>query len=69
MLKVCGAPGCETLTFGGLCLVHEPPVEPRHFQRGRPYRLNDREVPAAERRIEQTWPLAEQVQLQSSSPS
>jgi hypothetical protein len=69
MLKVCGAPECETLTFGGLCLVHEPPVEPRYFQRGRPYRLKDREVPAAERRIEQTWPLAEQVQLQSSSPS
>ena len=69
MLKVCGAPGCETLTFGELCLVHEPPVEPRYFPRGRPYRLKDREVTAAERRIEQTWPLAEQVQLQSSSPS
>lgn len=69
MLKMCAAPGCETLTFGGLCLVHEPPVEPRYFPRGRPYRLKDREVPAAERRIEQAWPLAEQVQLQSSSPS
>ena len=69
MLKVCGAPGCEALTLGDLCLSHEPPVEPRYFPRGRPYRLKDREVPAAERRIEQTWPLAEQVLLQSSSPS
>ena len=69
MLKMCGAPGCEALTFGDLCLSHEPPVEPRYFQRGRPYLLKDREVPAAERRIDQTWPLAEQVLLQSSSPS
>lgn len=69
MLQVCGAPGCETLTLGGLCLTHEPPVEPRYFPRGRPYRLGAREVPVTERRIEQTWPLAEQVLLQSSSPS
>lgn len=69
MLRMCGAPGCETLTLGGLCVAHEPPVEPRYFPRGRPYRLNAREVPATERRIEQTWPLAEQVLLQSSSPS
>ena len=69
MLKVCGAPGCETLTLGSVCLDHEPVMEPRYYPRGRPYRLKDREVPASERRIEQTWPLAEQVLLQSSSPS
>ena len=69
MVHVCRVPGCETLTLGSLCLAHEPPAEPRYFPRGRPYRLSAREVPASERRIEQTWSLAEQVLLQSSSPS
>ena len=67
MLRECGAPGCETLTLGGLCLAHEPPAEPRYFPRGRPYRLREREVPAVERRIEETWPLVEQGLLRSSS--
>jgi hypothetical protein len=69
MLKMCGAPGCETLTIGGLCVAHEPPLEQRYYPRGRPYRLKDREVPAAVRRIEQAWPLAEPVLLRSPSPS
>jgi hypothetical protein len=69
MLNVCRASGCETLTLGALCLTHEPPLEQRYFPRGRPYRLKDREVPAAACRIEHTWPLAEPVLLRSSSPS
>ena len=44
MLTTCTSPGCNTLTFGPLCLVHEPSVEPRLFPRGRPYRLKEREV-------------------------
>jgi hypothetical protein len=67
MLQTCGAPDCETLTFGALCINHEPPVEPRHFPRGRPYRLRGREVPAGERRIEETWPIAEHSRLQAHS--
>jgi hypothetical protein len=69
MLQVCGAPDCETLTFGPLCIAHEAPAEPCSFPRGRPYRLREREVPAAERRIEETWPVAEQVLLQSQQQS
>ncbi len=37
MLRRCGHSGCETLTLGGLCIAHEPPVELRVFPRGRPY--------------------------------
>ena len=37
MLTTCDYPGCETLTIGTLCVVHEPPVEARRFPRGRPY--------------------------------
>ena len=37
MLTTCDHPGCETLTIGTLCVVHEPPVEARRFPRGRPY--------------------------------
>jgi hypothetical protein len=44
MLRKCVHPGCETLTLGSLCIHHEPPVEPRTFPRGRPYRLKDRDV-------------------------
>ena len=69
MLRTCSADGCETLTFGPLCLTHEPPAEPRRFPRGRPYRLRDREVTIGLRRIEQPWPLVEQASLRSPSPS
>jgi len=65
MLRTCEAPGCETLTFGPLCLAHEPPAVPRRFPRGRPYRLIEREVTAELRRIEQAWPLVEQAALRS----
>ena len=65
MLRTCEAPGCETLTFGPLCLAHEPPAVPRRFPRGRPYRLIEREVTAEMRRIEQAWPLVEQAALRS----
>jgi hypothetical protein len=44
VLRVCTAPGCSTLTLGRLCIGHEPPVEPRRYARGRPYRLKEREV-------------------------
>jgi hypothetical protein len=44
MLRICRAAGCTTLTLGPFCLHHEPPSEPRHYPRGRPYRLKDREV-------------------------
>ena len=37
MLHVCGYEGCETLTLGGLCIAHEPPLEERVFPRGRPF--------------------------------
>jgi hypothetical protein len=69
MLRTCEAQGCETLTFGPLCLAHEPPTLPRRFPRGRPYRLIDREVTADRRRIEQSWPLVEQASLRLPLPS
>lgn len=37
MLEICGHEGCETLTLGGLCIAHEPPVATRVFPRGRPF--------------------------------
>jgi hypothetical protein len=37
ILHVCAHDGCETLTLGGLCITHEPPVETRVFPRGRPF--------------------------------
>jgi hypothetical protein len=37
MLNVCGHQGCETLTLGGLCIAHEPPIGTRVFPRGRPF--------------------------------
>jgi hypothetical protein len=37
MLHVCGHKGCETLTLGGLCIAHEPPLPARVFPRGRPF--------------------------------
>jgi hypothetical protein len=43
MLRNCVHPGCEILTLGSFCVYHEPPVEPRSFPRGRPYRLRERE--------------------------
>jgi hypothetical protein len=69
MLRTCEAHGCDTLTFGPLCLAHEPPAAPRRFVRGRPYRLIEREVSAGMRRIEQAWPLVEQASLRLPSPS
>jgi hypothetical protein len=36
MLRVCPAPGCSTLTMGGTCVAHDPPVTTT-FPRGRPY--------------------------------
>jgi hypothetical protein len=69
MLRTCQADSCETLTMGTLCLDHEPPAPPRQFPRGRPYRPAKGEVTARLRRIEETWPLAGQVQLRSLSPS
>ena len=65
MLRTCQADGCETLTFGPLCLAHEPQAPPRRFPRGRPYRLIEYEVTAEMRRIEQSWPLARQESLRS----
>ena len=35
MLSVCPAPGCSTLTMGGTCVEHDPPVAAT-FPRGRP---------------------------------
>jgi hypothetical protein len=58
MLRTCQSSGCDTLTFGPLCLAHEPPAVPRRFPRGRPY-PPVREVTNALRRIEQAWPLVE----------
>ena len=65
MLRTCQTDGCETLTFGPLCLAHEPPATPRRFPRGRPYRLIEREVTDDLRRIEQSWPLVRQALLRS----
>jgi hypothetical protein len=36
MLSVCPEPGCTTLTMGGTCVAHDPPVTVA-FVRGRPY--------------------------------
>jgi hypothetical protein len=36
MLSVCPVPGCTTLTMGGTCVAHDPPVTVI-FERGRPY--------------------------------
>ena len=36
MLSVCTESGCSTLTMGGTCVEHDPPVTVT-FARGRPY--------------------------------
>ena len=36
MLVVCSEPGCTTLTMGGTCVAHDPPVT-IVFPRGRPF--------------------------------
>ena len=36
MLVVCSTPGCTTLTMGGTCVAHDPPVTVT-YARGRPY--------------------------------
>lgn len=36
MLMVCSTPGCTTLTMGGTCVAHDPPVTVT-YARGRPY--------------------------------
>ena len=36
MLVVCSAPGGATLTMGGTCVAHDPPVTVT-YARGRPY--------------------------------
>jgi hypothetical protein len=36
LLVVCSAPGCTTLTMGGTCVAHDPPVT-MTYARGRPY--------------------------------
>ena len=36
MLSVCPEPGCTTLTMGGTCVQHDPPVTIA-FTRGRPF--------------------------------
>jgi hypothetical protein len=69
MLRTCEADGCHTLTFGPLCLAHEPPAAPRRFPRGRPYRLIEREVTVEMRRIEQSWSYARQAFSRSPSVS
>jgi hypothetical protein len=74
VLRRCALDGCDTLTFGPLCLEHEPPVAARRFPRGRPYRIEEREVTGGFRRIEeawpdQAWPLVEQVSLRLPSRS
>ena len=69
MLRTCEAEGCETRTFGPLCLAHEPQAAPRRFPRGRPYRLIEREVTDDMRRIEQSWPLVRQESLRFPLPS
>lgn len=69
MIRFCQAEGCETLTFGPLCLDHEPRDESRRFPRGRPYLLKDCEVTSDLRRIDESWPLAGQGSLRLSLPS
>lgn len=36
LLSVCPVPGCITLTMGGTCVAHDPPVTAT-FTRGRPF--------------------------------
>ena len=36
LLDVCPVPGCSTITMGGTCVEHDPPVK-TVFPRGRPY--------------------------------
>lgn len=36
MLSECPVPGCTTLTMGGTCVAHDPPVTAT-FERGRPF--------------------------------
>ncbi len=36
MLSVCPVPGCTTLTMGGTCVAHDPPVT-AVYERGRPF--------------------------------
>lgn len=52
MLSLCTEPGCTTLTLGGTCVAHDPPVK-LVFTRGRPF------TPAGEgdAAIEQASPL------------
>ena len=40
MLSVCPEPGCSTLTMGGTCVAHDPPVQVT-FPRGRPHLAAD----------------------------
>ena len=39
MLDVCPVLGCSTITMGGTCVEHDPPVTVT-FTRGRPYVAN-----------------------------
>ncbi len=43
LLSVCPAPGCTTLTMGGTCVAHDPPVTVT-FTRGRPFVAESLEV-------------------------
>jgi hypothetical protein len=43
MLSVCTFPGCSTLTMGGTCVRHDPPVTVV-FPRGRPFRRESAEA-------------------------
>jgi hypothetical protein len=36
LLSECPVPGCTTLTMGGTCVAHDPPVSAT-FVRGRPF--------------------------------
>lgn len=36
LLSECPVPGCTTLTMGGTCVAHDPPVTTT-FERGRPF--------------------------------
>jgi hypothetical protein len=37
IIRSCAFTGCGTLTLGQFCIVHETPVAPRQFPRGRPF--------------------------------
>jgi hypothetical protein len=70
VLRTCEYEGCNILTFGPLCVAHEPSAAPRRFPRGRPYPAERGEVTGGVRRIQETWPpLAEQVLLRLPSRS